>query len=641
MPNSTSRLLGSLLLLVSLALASHASADERILDFASTIDVYPDATVRVTEEITVRAEGEAIRRGIYRDFPTVMTHRSGDRYRVTFEVLEVLRNGQPEPWHSEARDAGTRVYIGHPERLVAPGEHTYTLVYRSERQLRHFAEHDELYWNVTGNDWAFPIDRASAVVRLPRGIPAGSLLLDGYTGPRGAQGQAWNGDLDPNGAARFVTTEPLPLSHGLTIAVGWPKGHVEQPTTGKRLGWLLHDNAGLLAGLVGGLVVLGWYLFAWTRVGRDPEPGVVYPQYEPPAGYSPASLRFVQRMDYDRKTFTAALVNLAVKGLVEINQQGETAYALTRTDREATGLAPGEATLLKHLLGNRDGIEFKRAHRGTIKAALKAHEDSLRRDYEKRYFLTNRAWLLPGWLLSVVTYFVALLLTPQEGALFVGLFMSVWLTGWSAGTFGLVAGVVGSARRANSLGDYLLILPLLLFALPFIGGWFFGVFMLGEATSWSFVALIVAIVALNLLFHQLIKAPTRAGRRLLDATAGFRLYLDVAEGDELALKSPPEKTPELFERYLPYAIALDVEGRWAERFAAVLAHATRADGGGYQPRWYRGSEWNVHAPGRFASGFGSALGSAVAASSSSSSSSGGGGGGSSGGGGGGGGGGGW
>jgi uncharacterized membrane protein YgcG len=629
-----------LVLIIGLPGPGWSVADERILDFASTIDVYPDATVRVTEEITVRAEGEAIRRGIYRDFPTVMTHRSGDRYRVTFEVLEVLRNGQPEPWHSEARDSGTRVYIGHQERMVAPGEHTYTLVYRSERQLRHSADHDELYWNVTGNDWVFPIDRAAAVVRLPRGIPAGSLLLDGYTGPRGAQGQAWNGVTDPNGAARFVTTEPLPRGHGLTIAVGWPKGHVEQPTTGKRLGWLLHDNAGLLAGLVGGLVVLGWYLFAWARVGRDPEPGVVYPQYELPAGYSPASLRFVQRMAYDHKTFTAALVNLAVKGLVEIDQQGRK-YALTRTDREATGLAPGEATLLKHLLGSRASIDLERSNRTTIKAALKAHEDSLRRDYEKRYFLTNRVWLLPGWLLSVATFLVALLLAPQEGALFVGLFMSLWLTGWSAGTFGLLAAVAGGARRADSPLDYLLLVPLLLFSLPFVGGWLFGVYLLAEATSWSYLVLIVGVIALNLLFHQLIKAPTRAGRRLLDATAGFRLYLDVAEGDELALKSPPEKTPELFERYLPYAIALDVEGRWAERFAAVLAHATRTEGGGYQPRWYRGSHWNVHAPGRFASGFGSALGSAVAASSASSGSSGVGGGGSSGGGGGGGGGGGW
>jgi len=168
------------------------------------------------------------------------------------------------------------------------------------------------------------------------------------------------------------------------------------------------------------------------------------------------------------------------------------------------------------------------------------------------------------------------------------------------------------------------------------------VFMLSEATSWSYVGLIVAILTLNILFHRLMKAPTRAGRNLLDAVEGFRLYLDVAEGDELALRNPPEKTPELFERYLPYAIALDVEDRWAERFASVLASAAAAGSDGYRPHWYRGSGWSAGDPGRFASGLGNSLGSAVASSSSSSSSSSGvGGGGSSGGGGGGGGGGGW
>jgi len=623
-------------LFVCLLLATGVTADERILDFDSAIDVYSDATIRVTETITVRAEGRSIKRGIYRDFPTTMTDRLGDRHRVTFDVVEVLRNGQPEPWHSETRSDSARVYIGHKNRMVPHGEQIYTLVYRSERQLRYFDDHDELYWNVTGNDWVFPIDRATATVRLPNSIPKDGLLIDGYTGPRGAQGQDWAGRVAITGEVRFESTRPLTRGEGLTVAIGWPKGHVYEPGTGERFGWLLRDNAGLFAGLVGALVVLGWYLFAWIAVGRDPEKGVVFPQYQPPEGYSPASLRFIQRMGYDHKTFTAALVNLAVKGHIEIDQEARD-YTITRSGQEGAPLAPGEATLLKKLLGSARSIDLDRGNRTKIRAALKSHEASLRRDYEKRYFMKNQVWLLPGWLLSIVTYLVALLLAPQEGALFIGLFMSVWLTGWSAGTFGLLATLVGGARRADSLLDYLLLVPMLFFSIPFVAGWGFGVFMLAEATSWSYVVLIVGVVALNLLFHQLIKAPTRAGRRLLDETEGFGLYLDVAEGDELALKSPPKKTPELFERYLPYAIALDVEGRWAERFETVLATAMAADGSSYHPRWYRGRSWSANAPDRFAN----SLGSAVASSSSSSSSSGGGGGGSSGGGGGGGGGGGW
>ncbi|MDX1593877.1 MAG: DUF2207 domain-containing protein, partial [Gammaproteobacteria bacterium] len=600
--------------------------------------VYPDASLRVTERITVRAEGRAIRRGIYRDFPTEMTDRRGDRHRVTFEVLDVLRDGQPEAWHTQAIDGGTRVYIGRKDRPVAHGEHSYTLVYRSDRQLRYFDTHDELYWNVTGNDWAFPIDRAAAEVRLPDDIPDHALQVDAYSGARGARGRDWQSWIDGDGDVRFETTASLPVGHGLTIAVGWPKGHVHEPSTGERLGHLLLDNLGLLAGGLGGLVVLAWYLFAWRAVGRDPGKSVIYPRYEPPGNYSPASLRFVRRMDYDPKAFTTALVNLAVKGHVTIAQEGRK-YTVSRTDVQGEPLAPGEGILLKGLLGGHRSIDLERGHRTRIRAALKAHEASLRGDYEKRYFVTNRVWLWPGWLLSLFTFVVAFLLAPGEEALFIGLFMSVWLTGWSAGTYGLLANVVGLARRADDLLDYLLVLPVLLFSLPFVAGWLFGVFMLAQATSYSYVALIVAIVALNLVFHRLMKAPTRAGRKLLDETEGFRLYLEVAEGDELALRNPPDKTPELFERYLPYAIALDVEDRWAERFASVLAAATAADGGRYRPRWYHGSRFSAGDPGRFVNGLGSSLGSAVA--SSSSSSSGVGGGGSSGGGGGGGGGGGW
>jgi uncharacterized membrane protein YgcG len=629
-----------LLFLFCLVVGTPTAAAERILEFATTLDVYPDASLQVTETIRVRAEGRSIKRGIYRDFPTVMTDRFGDRFRVTFEVIEVLRNGQPEAWHSQAIDGGTRVYIGRKDRTVSRGEHTYTLVYRSKRQLRYFDTHDELYWNVTGNDWAFPIDHATARVRLPHGVPEDGLQLDGYTGPRGAQGQDWDGRIDLNGDALFETTHPLPHGHGLTIAVGWPKGHVYEPTTSERFGFLLRDNLGLAAGLVGALIVLTWYLYAWRAVGRDPESGVAFPRYEPPEGYSPASLRFVGRMGYDHKAFTAALVNLAVKGRIEIDQEGKK-YTVTRIGNDGEKLAPGEKTLLKNLFGSLQSVELDRSNRTKIRSALKTHEVSLHGDYEKRYFLTNRVWLLPGWVLSAMTFVVALLLAPQEGAIFVGLFMSVWLTGWSAGTWGLLANITGLARRADDLLDYVLIVPMLLFSLPFIGGWFFGVFMLAEATSYSYVVLIIGLVAINILFHRLMKAPTRAGRKLLDGVEGFRLYLDVAESDELALKSPPEKTPELFERYLPYAIALDVEDRWAERFASVLTSVMAAEGGNYRPRWYRGSSWNVGDPGRFASGLGSSLGSAVASSSSSTSSSGVGGSGSSGGGGGGGGGGGW
>jgi uncharacterized membrane protein len=154
--------------------------------------------------------------------------------------------------------------------------------------------------------------------------------------------------------------------------------------------------------------------------------------------------------------------------------------------------------------------------------------------------------------------------------------------------------------------------------------------------------IVLALLAfINILFYHLLKAPTLKGRRIMDKIEGFRMYLSVAEKDRLNVLNPPAKTPQLFEMYLPYALALDVEQRWSEQFAEVLSQAA-ASGREYRPSWYHGSGWSSFHAGGFAAGLGSSLSGAISSSSTPpGSSSGSGGGGFSGGGGGGGGGGGW
>jgi uncharacterized membrane protein len=156
---------------------------------------------------------------------------------------------------------------------------------------------------------------------------------------------------------------------------------------------------------------------------------------------------------------------------------------------------------------------------------------------------------------------------------------------------------------------------------------------------------VVAVFALNglmqALFLVLLKSPTRRGRILMDELDGFELYLKVAEKDDLNIQHPPELTPELFERYLPFAIALGVENDWAEQFASVLSRMDRAERAAYSPHWYRG-DFNPHRLSGFVKDVGSGFSTAIAsAATPPGSSSGSGGGGFSGGGGGGGGGGGW
>jgi uncharacterized membrane protein YgcG len=555
----------ALLLCVALA----APAAERILDYHSAIEVHPDASVTVTETIVAQAAGELIRRGIYRDFPTDYRDRLGNRYRVGFEVLEVTRNGDPEPFHTERRANGVRVYIGSANRFVDHGRQEYAIRYRTDRQLGYFERHDELYWNVTGNGWDLPIDRARAVVRLPAGVPSGEITLEAYTGHQGSTEQSFTAGVDGQ-EAWLEASRPLAPREGFTIVVGWPKGHVHEPGRAERVERTLADNRGLLIALAGLIIVLGYLVWAWTRHGRDPRPGVIFPHYEPPNGYSPASTRFIMRMGYDNRAFTAAVISLAVKGYLEIDAQGGK-YTLHRRT-SAQPLAAGEKTLLAALFAGATSIELDNKNHALLARAKLAHQRSLKRDYQKLYFLTNSGLLLPS-LGATVALAIAI-------------------------------GLLGAFR------------PLV-------------------------VAVFVVIIVVHLVFAWLLRAPTQRGRRLMDQLEGFRTYLEVAEKDELNLRNPPAKTPELFERFLPFALALGVEQKWAEKFAAVFARLGADGGKRYQPAWYSGN-FNARDLGGFTAGVGKSLTSAISsASTPPGSSSGSGGGGSSGGGGGGGGGGGW
>jgi len=169
---------------------------------------------------------------------------------------------------------------------------------------------------------------------------------------------------------------------------------------------------------------------------------------------------------------------------------------------------------------------------------------------------------------------------------------------------------------------------------------FFGLVIFGAMTSPLVVVAVLMIVLLNILFYHLLKAPTVLGRRVMDHIEGFKMYLETAEEERLNMLSSPEKTPQLFEKLLPYALALDVEVEWTKKFADVLVRSRGESE--YSPLWYSGGSPSTFGVSGFTAGLGSALSGAISSSSTApGSSSGSGGGGSSGGGGGGGGGGGW
>ncbi|UCF88060.1 MAG: DUF2207 domain-containing protein [bacterium] len=616
-------------LLTAVLLAGPAHAVEEILDWHSDILVNRDGSMVVSETIRVRAEGDQIRRGIYRDFPTIYKDRFGNKVVIDFGILSVKRDGQPESYHTENRSNGVRTYVGRQDVFLERGEYTYDITYRTDRQLGFFEDHDELYWNVTGNGWDFPILKASATVALPEAVPAQSLMMEGYTGPQGSREQALTWEVTGTGQVRFESTRILNRREGLTIVLGWPKGYVAEPGRGEKAARFLFDNTGVAIALGGFILLLLYYYWAWRKAGKDPERGTVIPRFEPPDDLSPAAMRYIMEMGFDNRAFASAIINLAVKGYITIHEEdgilgfGEV-YTLKRAEGEPkVPLSRGEQKVARKLFpGNSKTLKLEKKNHQRVSGAIEALKDLLSADYQKAHFLNNKGYFGMGIVLSLCVLAAAAF---SGGGTQTGpppLFIIMWLTPWSVATFFLWA-----TRR-------FLMAAVFTFFLVSASG------MFAATASLTLVAGILAMVVLNILFYKLLKAPTNLGRRIMDRIEGFRMYLATAEEHRLEKLHPPEKTPELFERYLPYALALEVDQEWSEKFAGVLARAAAEEQ--YSPRWYHGHHWDGMHSGRFASSLGSSLSSAVSsASTAPGSSSGFGGGGGSGGGGGGGGGGGW
>ncbi len=595
----------ALALLCWLALAQGASAREVITDFRSAVTIAPDATLDVTETITVNAEGNAIRRGIFRDFPTTYQDRNGLRYRVGFEVLDVRRDGRDEPFSLESLSNGTRIRIGSSSVMLDPGPHTYRIHYRTTRQIGYFKDYDELYWNVTGTGWDFPISHAAVTVHLPEGASVGQNAV--YTGPFGGNTGAARVTNASGTVFAAETTGELAPGEGFTVAVAFPKGVVAEPSAAERQMDTVRDNLGLGALLATLVAVAAWFGFAWNRVGRDPPKGVIMPLFRPPEGIGPSALRYIWKQSYDNKAFAAAILDMAVKGHLTI-EDSDDGYALIPHKSDARGnfraragaaqpLTAAEARLYAAMPNSR--LDLGQGEALLVQSLKSQLGVWLKGEFEGAMFVKNFGWFVIGALVSLMGLVAAVALSPDGNGI-----PAFFVVGWSAIWWGvtllfswnLLKGLIqgrGIMGRVSSIFGLMFMLPFFIAGAAVPAIFLFN----GELTRGALFILIGAVLLalLNLLFYFLLRAPTIAGRKMLDQIEGFRMYLTTAEEERLKAMNPPEKTPELFERYLPYAMALDCQTEWTDKFAAVLAAAAVA--GAAAPIWYHGNNWNWNNPG--------------------------------------------
>jgi len=591
-----------ILLILLCVCCSGASATEAIENYDVKIRINRDSSIEVTEDITARVENIAIRRGIIRTFPVEYRDSDGKTAEVSFDVADVRLDGAAVAWRAERAGRNIDLRIGDPDRILAPGLHTFTIKYITTGQIGFFEDHDELYWNVTGNDWVFPIMRASCSAALPdRPFGKGFRDVEWYVGEYGAKGA--RGDAVLTSANSVVTTRALAPKEGLTVVFAWPKGLVTPPPPKPRD----NEKAQTAIGALTLLLVSGWFLYAWRKWGRDPVRKAVIPVFYPPEGSSPAFLRYVRDMRVDHTALASAILGLAVKGALTIEEKEDIktffetkkgGYVLHKAADAAddSALEQEEKALMMQLFsGSIESVEINQSCSTRIASAMSSLKRNLRRRGEG-LFLRNTDKVMAGALIYALGIAA---LYPFSGVHTINLMLS-GVCGFILISLGMRLKRAANSGIQNATQFLKRVLPSAFLAS--LG----SVALIDEGYSPLTFIMFMAAAAVISVMRPLMVARTKEGSDLLSDIEGLRLYMVTAEKDRLEMFNPPDETPELFERLLPYALALDAAKTWGNRFEKVLAAV------GYRPRWYAGPAPYIFIRGSglndFSSGFVDSLG---------------------------------
>jgi len=498
-------------------IAAPAFASEQINRFDTLVEVQQDGDIIVTETIDVAVAGWQIRRGIFRDLPRYYEH-DGLRLPFRYRVLGVTRNGARERYETRTDENAYRIRIGDPNVEIEHGRSVYVIRYEVKNQVRYFEGNDEIYWNATGNYWNFAILEAEATVVLPPGVD--NTRTRGYTGAIGHAGAAYTyrraGDRHI-----FTTTDPLQPREGLTVAVGFPSGFIDPPSTADlALEWW--QRYGALAILMAALAGLFLFLYrGFDRVGRDPIKGPVFPRYEPPTGYSPGAVHHIYyRSVAGHQALIATLLNLAIKRRIEIDARDKKDTVITRRTEigPGAGLAREDLNLESSLFASGPVKHLGAEYDAGFTSAYTTFNNALGRNYGKSYFRWNYGYTLTAIIITVVVIAIAATQVAQ---------WTLWHT---------LAIVALTGMNAAFL------------------------YFMPAPTQHG----------------QRVRTEIEGFRLYMEKAE--KLQLNAAE---VGLEKPPPMTVQRYERFLPYAIALGVEEPWTKHFERLIPEQAAS----YRPYW--------------------------------------------------------
>ena len=585
-------------------------AYEHILSFDARARFNPDGSMEMRENIKVLSLGRQIRRGIFRTLPLTWNRQDGKIFRVYYAIESVSRDGVPEPFSLDEAEKNLTVRIGSGERVLKPGIYNYEIRYQISNHFSRFPEWDELYWNVTGNDWAWPISKASFRLELPDA--AGNLnadakdarvrSLDVYTGVAGAKEH--NAQVLPDGSVR--TLRPLARGEGLTVVYTWPRSILADAPAPEAALPLVHL---LIPTLKTGVVWLplllmaAYYLIWWrknvTKAGLKMPPVVAL--YSPPPGMSPGYLRFITRRKYDDVAFSSDLLALVAKRGMAVSGDSQhtpnpwlanagVKQRLTRLPVEGNRqLNYDDRQLLSTLFkGKQKNIDLSKAHQRSMQTAREEQEKRCEAQRDKLF----RKW---GQPLRRCIYIA--LLVPVACGLWVN--TEAALLTIPAAVFMLIGGAMLACLlrficRPREMWRAWGPVPLFFLAIfgPFatLGGgiFLFGILPITQLPSGYIGALMAALV---LCVFVAWKTPryTQRGLDELAIAKGLMRYLGTAEKHRYQIIYPPEQMISHFEALLPVALALGVGKTWANTFAHYLSST------GAVSHAFAGADWgSVH-----------------------------------------------
>jgi len=489
--------------------------------FDVELQVLSGGDLLVTETVSPRFEGAW--NGIERLIPVEYRTPQGFNYSLLLDRVTVTDEaGTPLKFES-SRERHYRNF-----KIWIPGAtdttRTFVLTYRVRNGLKFFEDHDELYWNVTGDEWDVPIEQASVRIVLPPQTTG--IRAQAFTGAYGAREEAATVEVVGAGV-RMTMTRALGFREGLTAVVGWGKGIVAAPTAVDRTRTFLVSNWALGIPL---FVFIVMYRL-WATRGRDPRLRPITVRYEPPDRLTPAEAGTLVDESPDTRDLTATVVDLAVRGYLRIAEQkaehlfglwSSTDYRFHRTTppQEWTTLPAYERLLLEALFkdSTADDVSLSSLENRFYRS-LPPIQDAIFESLQRRKYYTQR----PDRV--------------KQGYLIGGIVLGMLLT------FAL-----------SALADRWGLAPL-----TFLG-------------AGALSGLIVAG------FGRIMPARTLQGSRALESVLGFEEFLTRVESDRF---DRVVKTPELFEKFLPYAMALGVEKNWAGAFESIVTTA---------PAWYQGAD---------------------------------------------------